>query len=692
MFKSLLKFFSKKEKPLEEVKDFPPAQSPVVDVVWPNRFKYERYGDLKYFNFTDFVQSYPLIDYIFASVNLLASSIRQFDIEILQKDESGVLKEVEDSELGNLIKYPNRSYGYKDLLEGTALSLAITGNAYWEIVKVNDEAVGLYLLQPHRIIIERNPKTNELIYKYLTSPKQPDVIYTEDEIIHFKLINLQDDFYGLSPLVAAQLPANVARKALQMLDSYFENGGIFKGVLETDKFLPPNAYEQLKSRLAELYQGFRNAFKIPILEGGLKYKQIQVHPKDSQAIEANEQAMLKILSIFRTPPELLGFRPVNRAALDDLRRMYWEDTVKPFATKIEEILNIQKHKFTSGEEKDYIIKLDYTNIEALKGNELSRARIAAMLVDRGILTINEARERFFNLKPTPYGDMALLPLNMLQVDADRKPENLPGGQGGNALAYTEPELKAKENKSIAINYKQEVDFVRQWLEVNIGNDISQLFIEEFVGFISKVKNYLGDNLDKEELKRKIVNYFDGQVAVFEDEVYHMLRNKLFGLATSLVIKRGFETVPENIFKDLDEFASAFSVVFFKWINNTTKKRLVEIIEEGNDFKSIIEGITKEFNKVIMTDGARLKTIYRTESNRILNFVLFSVHKHLGYKYKTWHCWDVKNSRHSVLSGVKIKIDEEFDVNGEKALFPCDPNLSADNSVNCKCYLVYSFDS
>lgn len=40
--------------------------------------------------------------------------------------------------------------------------------------------------------------------------------------------------------------------------------------------------------------------------------------------------------------------------------------------------------------------------------------------------------------------------------------------------------------------------------------------------------------------------------------------------------------------------------------------------------------------------------------------------------------------HKVVHGQRRKIDEFFDVSGEKAMFPRDPNLSPENSVGCRC--------
>ena len=62
------------------------------------------------------------------------------------------------------------------------------------------------------------------------------------------------------------------------------------------------------------------------------------------------------------------------------------------------------------------LAFDKDSIEALKGSQEVRARLASIVVDRGIMTQNEAREKYFNMPKVAWGDVWYMPLNLTPVD------------------------------------------------------------------------------------------------------------------------------------------------------------------------------------------------------------------------------------------------------------------------------------
>ena len=62
----------------------------------------------------------------------------------------------------------------------------------------------------------------------------------------------------------------------------------------------------------------------------------------------------------------------------------------------------------------------------------------------------------------------------------------------------------------------------------------------------------------------------------------------------------------------------------------------------------------------------------------------------GYSSKTWQTMedDLVRPEHALLDGVSVAVTEDFDVGGEAAQYPGDPNLSDAMAANCRCSLAY----
>ena len=664
---------------VSESKDVPPFMSPLVDVIWPQPLSNDT--ELKTNTITDLVQQYG-VSYIFACISLLSNSVRLFKPKIAKKLPNGGIEEIHEADILKYLKKPNNHYGFPTLVEATAISLTLTGNAYWEIIKVKNKTIGFFVLQPQRVTILKDKNGKPAAYEYFL-PNGTKIRYNVDDIIHFKVYNIQDDFYGLSPLVAAKLPANILRKVDEFLESYFERGAVFKGVLETEKTLPKPVYDRLASRFKQLYAGASKAFGLPILEGGLKFKPIQAHPKDSQAFESAQHALLTLLAVFHVPPQLLGFKDANHAVLKELRLMYWEDTVLPLISRIEEILNAQKYKFVPKNEQKYDIILDSTGIEALKLNELLKAKIA---IGYGALTINELRARLFGLPPREDGDIVLMPLNMAPVGNDW--ENTPNAPNPKSLL----DVETKQTTSEIFKTSLEWELYHNTFKILIENELVDIFTEQFYKTSSYLDKILSVKTDTNIISSRINDIIDGTKTNIYFGIEKIVKEKTRNVYFSILAKLDPELAINASFPEiLDKFTTSWSKALVEIIDETTKKQLItEIINVyTNDVDDVVKALNKVFSKLILpVVGQRLKLIANTEATRIINFASFIAHKNAGYTYKVWKCFDVNSSRHRELHNKRIPIDEKFDINGEKGLFPCDPNLSANNVCNCKCRLIY----
>ena len=143
---------------------------------------------------------------------------------------------------------------------------------------------------------------------------------------------------------------------------------------------------------------------------------------------------------------------------------------------------------------------------------------------------------------------------------------------------------------------------------------------------------------------------------------------------------------------LEKYNKKNSASMIKYITNTTKKRINNII-----IKAQKEGLNqKEIAKLIKDSvkdmsGNRARTIARTETSKAVNITSQAVANNAGIKKKKWIYTDISKVpriEHQDLDGETIGIDEYFNVGGFSGLYPHDPNLPAQEVINCNCIVIY----
>ena len=89
---------------------------------------------------------------------------------------------------------------------------------------------------------------------------------------------------------------------------------------------------------------------------------------------------------------------------------------------------------------------------------------------------------------------------------------------------------------------------------------------------------------------------------------------------------------------------------------------------------------------------RSRTIARTETMNATRTTTDTTATEAGMEYKEWIHTDAgktQRENHVALDGVKVKINEYFDLGGGVlALYPHDPTLPAEELINCYCIVIY----
>lgn len=122
------------------------------------------------------------------------------------------------------------------------------------------------------------------------------------------------------------------------------------------------------------------------------------------------------------------------------------------------------------------------------------------------------------------------------------------------------------------------------------------------------------------------------------------------------------------------------------LKKSLKKELSEGVKEGEGTGELKKRLKKVF-KEKKTDY-ELSRIVRTETMSANNFASLEAYQQGGIKEKEWISTRDKSTRdtHFAMDRKKIKVDEYFDIEGDKGLAPGSFN-EAKNNVHCRCVIA-----
>jgi len=184
-------------------------------------------------------------------------------------------------ELIELFNNPNPLQTGYQMFNQTFLDLAIYGNAYWQIVKNRAGKIhSIYCLPAENMrVVPGIDKDLNLHLGYwqlnIVSPqykkesdknfKQSAFLYTESEIVHFKMPNERSAVYGKPPLYTQITQITTNQFAQNAINTWFNEGWMGGAIFRLDG--DPETVRRNREFLKEMYSGSENMGRIMLLGG-----------------------------------------------------------------------------------------------------------------------------------------------------------------------------------------------------------------------------------------------------------------------------------------------------------------------------------------------------------------------------------------------------------------------------------------
>ncbi len=329
----------------------------------------------------------------------------------------GERAEVLEHPLIDLLRKPNPLQGRFEFIESLVAYLYLSGNAYIESVFGNHSAQHagvpreLFVLRPDRITVLPDPINLVGGYEYRAGGQS--IKFSPDQILHQKLFNPLDDWYGLSPVQVAALAVDKMNTGDQWNTALLKNAAVPSGALVAKQHLADDQFKRLREEMQNHYQGALNAHKPLLLEGDLDWKEIGISPREMDWIEGVKQSGMQIAQIYNVPPELIGLQQATFQNRKEARKALYSEVVLPALKRLRDALN---NWLTPRFGEDLALDLDVDGIEALSEDRESlwnRANRSAFL------TLNEKRA-LVGYGPVPEGETLLIPNSQRPLAASKE--------------------------------------------------------------------------------------------------------------------------------------------------------------------------------------------------------------------------------------------------------------------------------
>lgn len=365
-------------------------------------------------NYANFAkEGYQNNVYVYACVRQIAMACAGIPWLVYRRGRRGKVEELDDHPLVSLLKQPNPWQGGSRFFENLVAFLMLSGNSYIEAVGPQTGAPReLYTLRPDRMeVVAGNAQQLIAGYQYIVGGIT--VNFKPEEILHLKMFNPLDDWYGMSPIEAAARSIDQNNESRAWNVALLQNSARPPGALITENELQEEQYKRLKEQIKEQYSGAKNAGRPLLLEGGLDWKEMGLSPADMHWIEGLKLSAREIAIAFGVPPELIG-DTANKTYSNykEARQAFYTETVLPLMDWIrDELNNWLVPKF--GDDKVYI-DYDRDEIEALQEDREAVWERAMEAVKIGVLTPNEAR-LLLGYEEVAGADTLMVPGNMVPM-------------------------------------------------------------------------------------------------------------------------------------------------------------------------------------------------------------------------------------------------------------------------------------
>lgn len=294
-------------------------------------------------NTTSYLSQYSAVGTLFAIVNSTSNYTSQVDWKLWRKSRSGMKEdrvEVTSHAALDLWNKPNRFYTRQEFVEAFQQHIDLTGEGWWVVGRnpVADIPLELWVVRPDHMTPVPSP-TEFLSGYFYSGPDGEQVPLGLDEVIQLRMPNPLDLYRGMGPVQSILVDLDSARYSAEWNRNFFINGAEPGGIIQVDKSLSDDEFNELRNRWNETHKGVANAHRVALLEHG-EWKSLNFSQRDMQFVELRNASREVIREAFAVTKFDVGeIDDVNRATAEASEVRWSKRLIVPRLERIKGALN-----------------------------------------------------------------------------------------------------------------------------------------------------------------------------------------------------------------------------------------------------------------------------------------------------------------------------------------------------------------
>lgn len=346
----------------------------------------------------------------------------------------------EGSLLYLLRQRPNEAMTPSDFKKLQETSVLTQGNSYvWIVRNAETFAPEELIPVPSAWVTPHRSRTGFVWYQMQNPVTGEPLNLPGDDVIHLKGWS-EDGLKGVSVLQRARDVITGGIAATEYSNSFYQNGGHPAGLLQTDTDLGGTLNTAIDGEVVtiskkdfvrrewdKIHGGAANAFRVAVLDNGLKYVPLTISQADAQFVETRKLSRVDFSNFFGVPLYKLNDGKQAYSSNEQNAVEYVGTTLQPKVTRWEEEYT---YKLLHPKQLEAGWRLRMNMMAALRGDSESRGKWYKTMREIGAFSVNDIRA-LEDLASVPGGEVYLASLNYVPLeDFKRLSTQRNGGNNG----------------------------------------------------------------------------------------------------------------------------------------------------------------------------------------------------------------------------------------------------------------------
>ena len=329
--------------------------------------------------------------WVYIAINRIAEAGALVPLQVFRLEGEQRLA-VERHPLEALLDAPNPYLSRFELFEQTMGMLETAGNAYWFL---SGDAQGrpaeIWPLRPDRMVIVPDPA--QYVKGYIYEIDGQRIPLEAQEVVHFKRWHPDNDYYGLSALEAGRIAVSSDRAMAEWNRNTFgRDNGVPAGIVTVQDTATDADFERVKQEWRRSYGGGQR--RTAFLRGGqATWQDIGLNHRELDFLKGREAHRNEILNLFGVPVGLVS-ENATEANAKVAERQFVERTLWPKLVRLAQKITQEMLPFYPGDHVAEFVDIRPTD---------AQARLDEIRTAYPVLSINEIRQRYYDLPPVEWG-------------------------------------------------------------------------------------------------------------------------------------------------------------------------------------------------------------------------------------------------------------------------------------------------